>query len=154
LIDFNALDRIAQWVEEAVRMGAHVLAGGRAEPPCYMPTVLTNVPNTARITCEEAFGPVVVVEAYDAFEEAIEKVNATPYGLHSSLFTQDLREAFLAAREIHAGGVLINDVPTFRSDLMPYGGMKESGLNREGIRWAMEHMTDQKTICFNGVKLG
>lgn len=154
LIDYPALQRVDQWVQEAVAGGAKVLVGGKASPPFYEPTLLTNVPSESKLCCEEAFGPVVVLDTYDGIDEAIRKVNSTPYGLHMGIFTNDLQEAFHAAREIEAGGVMINDAPTFRSDLMPYGGMKESGLAREGIRWAMEHMTDPKVVCFNGIRLG
>lgn len=154
LIDYSALQRIDQWVREAVEGGAKLLTGGQSKPPFYVPTLLTNVHPEAKLCCEEAFGPVVVLETYDELDEAVQRVNNTPYGLHMGIFTNDLQEAFRAAREIQAGGVMINDVPTFRSDLMPYGGMKESGLAREGIRWAMEHMTDPKVVCFNGIRLG
>lgn len=154
VIDYDALQRITEWVKEAVSAGAKPVVGARSQPPFYLPTLLTETPPNARLNCEEVFGPVVSVQAYSDFEDAIAQANSTVYGLQMGIFTNDLQEAFRAARELQAGGVMINDSSAYRSDLMPYGGVKESGLSREGIRWAMEHMTNPKVVCFNGIRLG
>ncbi len=103
---------------------------------------------TAHISCEEVFGPVVAVYSYKRLEDAIEQANSTPYGLQAGIFTNDLPRAFSAAKKLQFGGVMINDVPTFRMDHMPYGGAKHSGLGREGPRYAMEEMTELKLICW------
>lgn len=149
LIHRDACDRVERDVQEAVAVGATVLTGGqRLGPTLYAPTVLQDVLRQARIAMEEAFAPVVLLMPYTTLEDAIELANATPYGLNAGIFTRDLQEALTAAREIVAGTVCINDVPTFRSDLMPYGGRKQSGLGREGVRFAMEEMTELKVVSF------
>lgn len=148
LISKQACDRVAEQVTKAIRDGAALMAGGkRLGDALYAPTVLDHVDVESALAREEAFAPLVLVTAYGSFDEAIALANSTPYGLNAGIFTNDLQEALLAAKDIDAGTVLINDVPTFRSDLMPYGGRKESGLGREGIRFAMEEMTDLKVVC-------
>lgn len=149
MIDSEALDRAAQWIGESGR----ALTGGRAEPPFYLPTVLVDVEPTARVSCSELFGPAVVVYRYRGVEEAIEMANSAPYGLQAGVFTQDLSEAFAFADRLEFGGAMVNEGPTFRSDLMPYGGAKESGLGREGARFAMQEMTELKVVGFNNVEL-
>lgn len=149
MIDPAATERVHDWVTEAIGGGAELLVGGRREGACYMPTLLANAPPAARIMCEEVFGPVIATTTYSDFEEVIERVNATPYGLQMSVFTQELGEAFRFARRVQAGGVIINDTPMVRSDMMPYGGNKESGIGREGVRWAIEAMTETKVVAFN-----
>lgn len=152
LISREACDRVTAWVDEARHAGATVLAGGnRLEGNLFAPTLLANVTRDARLAVEEAFAPLLILMPYTDLNDAIALANATPYGLNAGIYTGDLREAETAAREIVAGSVMINDVPSFRSDLMPYGGRKQSGLGREGIRFAMEEMTEKKVICFKSL---
>jgi glyceraldehyde-3-phosphate dehydrogenase (NADP+) len=149
LISREACDRIEQEVREAQRAGAVARIGGeRLGESLYAPTVLENVGRAARLACEEAFAPLLLIMPYATIEEAVELANATPYGLNAGIYTNDLREAWFAAREMIAGSVMVNDVPTFRSDLMPYGGRKQSGLGREGVRFTLEEMTATKVVCF------
>ncbi|MCX6607743.1 MAG: aldehyde dehydrogenase family protein [Acidobacteria bacterium] len=142
LISAGEAERVAAWVGEA---GGSVTKTGLAT---LAPTVLRDVAETARVFADEAFGPVVSVNRYTELDEAIGRVNASVYGLQASLFTRDLAAAFRAARRVHVGGFLINDVPQFRADQMPYGGVKQSGTGREGPRYAMEEMTERKLICW------
>jgi acyl-CoA reductase-like NAD-dependent aldehyde dehydrogenase len=109
---------------------------------------LTGVPPDVRICCQEVFGPVVVVDSYRTLEEAVEKVNDSAYGLQAGIYTRDIGRAFQAARRMEVGGVMINDIPTFRVDHMPYGGVKQSGTGREGPRYAVEEMSELKLICW------
>ena len=148
LIDEPAAIRVESWIREAVDSGARLLCGGKRRNATIEPAVLTNVPASARISCEEVFGPVVAVYRYQRLEDAIALANSTPYGLQAGLFTRDISRAFSTARRLHFGGVLINDIPTFRMDHMPYGGAKHSGLGREGPRYAIEEMTELKLICW------
>jgi acyl-CoA reductase-like NAD-dependent aldehyde dehydrogenase len=148
LIDEAAAIRVESWIREAVAQGARLLCGGNRRFATIEPTVLTDVPAWARISCEEVFGPVVAVYRYKSLDEAIALANSTPYGLQAGIFTRDLGRAFSAARKLNFGGVLINDVPTFRMDHMPYGGAKASGLGREGPRYAIEEMTEMKLIAW------
>jgi acyl-CoA reductase-like NAD-dependent aldehyde dehydrogenase len=148
LIDEAAAIRVESWIQEAVDSGARLLCGGKRRHATIDPAVLTNVPARARISCEEVFGPVVAVYVYDSLEQAIALANSTPYGLQAGIFTRDLTRAFAAARKLQFGGVLINDIPTFRMDQMPYGGAKHSGIGREGPRYAVEEMTELKLICW------
>lgn len=152
LISPDACARVAEAVETAKQAGATVLIGGeRVGRSAYAPTVLTEVDATSALAREEAFAPLLLLMSYRTFDEAITLANATPYGLNAGIYTNDLVEALRAAEEIDAGSVLINDVPTFRSDLMPYGGRKQSGLGREGVRFAMQEMTEPKLICFRRI---
>jgi glyceraldehyde-3-phosphate dehydrogenase (NADP+) len=140
------VDRVAEWVEEARELGATVLAGGAREDPFYRPTVLADVPQTARCWGEEVFGPVVSVGGYRDFHEAIRLANATRYGLHSAIFTNDLRKALGVQGWIEAGGVIVNDAPFYRAVQMPSGGSKDSGYGREGVAWAMREMTEPRLL--------
>ena len=142
-------DRVEAWIKEAVDLGGKLLVGGRREGNFIWPTVLEKVPKNARVVCQEVFGPVVVAEPVDTLEEAVAKANDTEYGLHAAIFTQDLDRAFKAARDLKFGGVMINDSTDFRVDYMPFGGYKKSGLWREGLRFAMEVMTEIKLVAFN-----
>lgn len=149
LIDGRACDRVAHAVEAARQFGATVRTGGeKLGPSQYAPTVLDGVGRDTPFALEEAFAPLVVLMPYSTLADAIALANGTPYGLNAGIYTNDLSEALTAAREIEAGTVMINDVPTFRSDLMPYGGRKQSGIGREGVRFAMEEMTELKVVCF------
>ena len=148
LIDEAAAKRVEEWIAEAVAKGAKPVTGGPRRFATIPPTILTDVPASCRISCEEVFGPVVAVYPYDDLDWAIAQVNDTPYGLQAGIFTSDLQRAFGAARKLRFGGVMINDVPMYRADHMPYGGVKESGLGREGPRYAIEEMTEMKLICW------
>ena len=141
--------RAAQWVEEAVAGGAALLCGGKRHGPLMEPTVLTETRPQMRVNCLEVFAPVVTVEPYTDFGEAIRRVNDSSFGLQAGLFTRDLKLAFAAYDQLEVGGVILGDVPTFRIDHMPYGGVKDSGLGREGLRYAIEEMTERKLLVVN-----
>jgi acyl-CoA reductase-like NAD-dependent aldehyde dehydrogenase len=153
VIDRDALDRVSAWVDEAVQAGAEVLTGGKREDPFYRPTVLASTTPEMKVRCEEIFGPVVTVGTYRNFEQAIEEVNGTRYGLQAGIFTSDVNRLLLAHRDIEVGGVIANDVSAFRADQMPYGGTKDSGAGREGLRWAMEEMSEPKILVLSEVPL-
>jgi len=148
LISETEAIRVEQWIGEAVAGGAQVVTGGKRKYATITPAILVNVPAACHISCQEAFGPVVAVYPYDNLEDAIAQANATPYGLQAGIFTRDLQRAFQAARKLEVGGVMINDIPMYRADHMPYGGVKESGTGREGPRYAIEEMTEMKLICW------
>jgi glyceraldehyde-3-phosphate dehydrogenase (NADP+) len=137
-------------VSEAVAAGAKVIAGGAAadtkSPRLFAPTILTNVPRDARICSEEAFAPVVIIERFSEFSTAIAAVNESRFGLQCGLFSNDLAHVRAAFDQLEVGGVIVNDVPTYRIDNMPYGGVKDSGLGREGVRWSMDEMTEIKLL--------
>ena len=129
------------WIQEAVTGGAEVATGGRREGPVVWPTVLIRARPEMRVVREEVFGPVVSVLETEDFEGALEAANATEYGLQVAVFTRDIGRALEAVRRLQFGGIIINDTPSFRADHMPYGGVKGSGLGREGVRYAIEEMT-------------
>jgi glyceraldehyde-3-phosphate dehydrogenase (NADP+) len=140
--------RLEGWIEEAKKMGAKVLCGGKREGAVLYPTVLIDVPENATIHKEEVFGPTVNLYPVGSLDEAIEKSNSLPFGLHTAIFTNDLNLAFKAAYKLECGGVMINDSTDYRLDSMPFGGVKYSGLGREGIKFALQEMTEPKVICF------
>ena len=142
LIDQREADRVKSWVDEAKQGGARVLTGDRLEGPVYWPTVLTDVTPDMRVVKEEVFGPVASVISYDSFEEALHAANDTEYGLQAAVFTRDIDRVFKAIKTLHFGGVIINDSPATRADQMPYGGTGKSGLGREGVKYAIEEMTN------------
>jgi len=144
LISQAAAERVGQWIEEAVAGGARLLCGGKRSGALFEPTVLTSTRSDQRVNCEEIFAPVVTVEPYGDFAEGLRRVNDTNYGLQAGVFTRDAKLLFEAYEELEVGGVIAGDVPTFRMDSMPYGGVKDSGLGREGIRYAIEEMTERK----------
>ena len=152
LVRSRELERVHQWVTEAAEAGATVLTGGRVHDEfatCYLPTVIENLPAATTLACSEVFGPVVVLQPYATFDEAIAMANDTPYtGLNAGVFTNDYRLALKAGRELTAGSVLINNSPTWRVDHMPYGGRGKSGSGREGPRYAVEEMTEVKLVVF------
>jgi acyl-CoA reductase-like NAD-dependent aldehyde dehydrogenase len=148
MIDEAEAIRVESWIQEAIQGGAQVVTGGKREHATLTPTVLLNVPAACRISCQEAFGPVLAVYPYEDLDQAVERANATPYGLQAGIFTSNLQRAFHAARKLEVGGVMIDDIPMFRADHMPYGGVKESGMGREGPRYAIEEMTELKLICW------
>jgi acyl-CoA reductase-like NAD-dependent aldehyde dehydrogenase len=139
-------DRILSWIEEARELGARVLTGGTLEGDILRPTVIAEPPPTAKVSCEEVFGPVCTVTPYDSLEEAIALANGTRFGLQAGVFTADLTAALRAARELEFGGVMINEAPTFRADQMPYGGLKDSGNTREGPAYAIREMTEERIV--------
>lgn len=149
VIDEGSAVRIQSWVDEAVAQGATVLCGGRRERAVVQPTVLAATRPGMKVEDEEIFGPVLTVNPYDAFDEAVARAADSRYGLQGGLFTQDLRRAFRAIEDWEVGGLMINDVPIYRIDSMPFGGWKESGTGREGTRYAMEDMSDIRHLVIN-----
>jgi glyceraldehyde-3-phosphate dehydrogenase (NADP+) len=149
VIDSVAADRIGEWIDEAMAAGARVLVGGQREGSVWRPTILSSVPASARVDCQEVFAPVIVLHRYSDVNDAIAAASASEYGLQAGIFTHDDRIIAAAVDRIEAGGIMINDVPTFRVDHMPYGGVKLSGFGREGIRYAIEEMTEMKLVVVN-----
>jgi acyl-CoA reductase-like NAD-dependent aldehyde dehydrogenase len=141
--------RAHDWVQEAVRGGARLLCGGHRKGSMLEPTVLTSTKPNMKVNCQEIFAPVVTVEPYTDFPSALKLVNNSPYGLQAGLFTRDAKLIFEAYEELELGGLIAGDVPTFRIDHMPYGGVKDSGLGREGLRYAIEEMTEPKLLVMN-----
>jgi acyl-CoA reductase-like NAD-dependent aldehyde dehydrogenase len=146
LISPSERDRVLAWVEEARAAGAEILTGGEIEGDLLRPTVVERPPPDGKLACEEAFGPVCTIEPYDALDEAIARANGTRYGLQAGIFTGALATALHAAGCLEFGGVTINEVPTFRADQMPYGGVKDSGNTREGPAWAVREMTEERLV--------
>ena len=144
--------RVEQWVNEAVSKGAKLLCGGKRRGVFYEPTVVTDVPKNCKLYHEEIFGPVVCLYPVANLEEAIEKANDVRYGLQAGIFTRDLPKAFQAVHRLDVGGVMVNDSSDYRIDGMPFGGVKDSGLGREGIRFAIQEMTEPKVVCFRVAK--
>ncbi|MEU6429975.1 aldehyde dehydrogenase family protein [Microbispora sp. NPDC046973] len=153
LVSEDAAVRVESWVNEAVSAGARLLAGGTRDGATIAPTVLADVPADAKVACEEVFGPVMIVQRVASVDEAFAAVNDSRYGLQAGVFTRSLDVAFRANRELEVGGVIIGDVPSYRADQMPYGGVKESGVGREGLRSAMEDYTYEKVMVLTGLTL-
>ena len=141
--------RAADWVQEAIRGGARLLCGGKRQGSMLEPTVLTGTKPDMKVNCQEIFAPVVTVEPYQDFAGALKELNSSPYGLQAGLFTRDAKLIFHAYEELEVGGLIAGDVPTFRVDHMPYGGIKDSGLGREGLRDAIQDMTEPKLLVMN-----
>jgi acyl-CoA reductase-like NAD-dependent aldehyde dehydrogenase len=141
LIDTRSTERVQDWIRQAVEAGATLVHGGGVADRVIEPTVLSNVPDGLPAWDEELFGPVVAVRTVPDLATAYDVVNASRYGLHASVFTASLENAFTAIDRLEVGGVVINEVPGFRSDVMPYGGVKDSGAGREGPRFAIEELT-------------
>jgi acyl-CoA reductase-like NAD-dependent aldehyde dehydrogenase len=148
LITVQEAERVENWIGEAVRAGAKLLTGGSRQRATVEPAVLADVPAQAKISCQEAFGPLVAINRYATLDEAIAMVNASDFGLQAGMYTRDIGKAFRAAREVHVGGFLINEVPAYRLDQMPYGGVKLSGTGREGPKYAIEEMTETKLVVW------
>jgi acyl-CoA reductase-like NAD-dependent aldehyde dehydrogenase len=146
VIDEDARERILSWIEEARSAGADILTGGELDGDLIRPTVIANAAPELKVSCEEVFGPICTVTAYDSLGEAIELANGTRYGLQAGVFTTDLRTALRAASELEFGGVTVNEAPTFRADQMPYGGVKASGNTREGPAYAVREMTEERVV--------
>jgi acyl-CoA reductase-like NAD-dependent aldehyde dehydrogenase len=149
MINEDAARRAASWIEEAVRGGAKIAAGGTRNGSFLEPTVLTHTRPDMKVSCQEVFAPIVTVEPYDQFDDAIRRLNDSPYGLQAGLFTRDARLLFKAFEELEVGGVIAGDMSSFRIDHMPYGGVKESGMGREGLRYAIEEMTEPRILVLN-----
>jgi acyl-CoA reductase-like NAD-dependent aldehyde dehydrogenase len=146
VIDDAARERIMDWIEEARLSGAEILTGGTLDGDLIRPTVVANPPAQAKVSCEEVFGPVCTLSAYDSLEEAVRLANGTRFGLQAGIFTSDVRSALWAARELEFGGVTVNEAPTFRADQMPYGGTKDSGNTREGPASAVRELTEERLV--------
>jgi len=143
--------RLAGWIDDAAKRGAKILCGGKREGRMLEATVVEETPRDCALYAEEAFGPVVLLSQFDHFDEALDEVNDSKFGLQCGIFTRDIQRAHKAWDTLEVGGVLINEVPSFRVDNMPYGGVKDSGLGREGIRYAMEDMSEIRLMV---VRLG
>jgi acyl-CoA reductase-like NAD-dependent aldehyde dehydrogenase len=141
--------RVVQWIDEAVSEGAEVVTGGNRDGSLVQPTILRQVNHDMKVVCQEVFGPVLTVATYEDIDDAIKLSNQSDYGLQSGIFTTDLNVAMKAAKQFRTGGVIINDASTFRADAMPYGGIKNSGIGREGPRFAIDELTELKTIIMN-----
>jgi acyl-CoA reductase-like NAD-dependent aldehyde dehydrogenase len=148
LISENEVKRAKAWIEEAIANGARLAYGSESRERILEPTILLNVSSNEKISCQEAFAPVVHVNPFEDFSEALNLVNESEYGLQAGVYTNNIQHAFRAIKELEVGGVMINDIPTFRVDNMPYGGVKMSGMGREGIQYAVEEMTEQKLVSF------
>ncbi len=148
MISIAAAERAESWIQEALNRGGQLICGGSREGALLAPAVLRDVPHECRVCSEEAFAPLVVINAVEDLDEAIAMVNDSRYGLQAGIYTTDLHSALEAAKRIQVGGVMINEAPTFRVDHMPYGGVKGSGLGREGLKYAVEEMTEIRLVCF------
>lgn len=148
LITEKEAERVESWIGEATAAGARLLTGGARRRATLEPAILADVPPGVRLSCREAFGPVVAVNSYHTLDDAISEVNRSDYGLQAGIYTSDMKKAFRAARQVHVGGFLINDVPQYRLDHMPYGGVKLSGTGREGPKYAIEEMTEMKLVSW------
>jgi len=146
MISESEARRLDTWIQEAVAAGATLLCGGKREGAMLEATLLENAPRTCNAVVEEAFGPLAILSKFSDFNEAIEEVNDSKFGIHAGVFTRDLFKMFDAWDRMDVGGVVINDVPSYRVDNMPYGGVKDSGIGREGIRFAMEDMTEIRNL--------
>ena len=151
LINTGERDRVAEWVQEAAGSGARIAAGGViGEDGVLAPTLIDGATPDMKVCELEVFGPVVAVVRYDDYEDALRMANDTRYGLQAAVFTPDIDKALRAARVLDFGGVLVNEVPTFRADQQPYGGLRDSGNTREGPAWSVRDMTEERLIIFNG----
>jgi acyl-CoA reductase-like NAD-dependent aldehyde dehydrogenase len=141
--------RLESWIDDAVDAGARIVAGGRRDGAVVWPTVLEDVPPGVQLDCSEAYGPVMSLYRIASLDDAIDRANAVDYGLHAAIFTESLRDAFTAVRRLTVGAVIVNDSTDYRLDVMPFGGTKHSGIGREGIRFAIQEMTETRVVCLN-----
>ncbi|MDT2046797.1 aldehyde dehydrogenase [Priestia aryabhattai] len=148
MINISEAERVEKWIHEAVEAGAKVVCGGQREGAILQPTVITEAKQTLPLNCKEAFAPIVTITPYEQLEEAITLVNNSEYGLQAGVYTTSIRKAFYATENLQVGGVMINDIPTYRVDQMPYGGVKNSGTGREGIKYSIDEMTELKLVNF------
>jgi acyl-CoA reductase-like NAD-dependent aldehyde dehydrogenase len=149
MIDEKNVGRVQSWIDASINEGANVLTGGKANGRFFQPTVIENAPRTSFVCSREAFAPLVAIFKIGSFKKAVDAVNDSEYGLQAGVFTNNFERALYAFENIEAGGVIINDVPTYRIDHMPYGGVKASGLSREGVRYAIEDMTEMRLMVVN-----
>ncbi|QGQ44994.1 aldehyde dehydrogenase family protein [Metabacillus sediminilitoris] len=149
LISRGEAERVLGWIEETKYSEATIVTGGKLQDGILEPTIITDADHSLKVSCQEAFAPVVIVNKVSSVEEAIGQVNDSRFGLQAGIYTNNVKNALYASRELHVGGVMINDVPTYRVDQMPYGGVKESGTGREGIKYALEEMTEMKLVVWN-----
>lgn len=149
LINEDAARRNIEWIEEAVRGGAKVLCGGTRNGATVMPTILTNTTAGMLVSCMEIFGPVVTVEKFSDYDGALAEINRSDFGLQAGLFTRDFTRITRAFETLEVGGLMVGETPTFRIDHMPYGGVKDSGLGREGLRYVIEEMTEPRLLAIN-----
>ncbi|MEH7384451.1 aldehyde dehydrogenase family protein [Bacillus sp. JJ1521] len=149
LITHGDVERSLQWIHEATSSGAKIAAGGIAEGNILLPTIIADADEDMKVSCQEVFAPIVIVNKVASVEEAIQKVNDSRYGLQAGIYTNNIQTALNTIDELHVGGVMVNDIPTFRVDNMPYGGVKESGNGREGLKYAVEEMTELKLVVWN-----
>ena len=149
MISENEAQRAEAWIQEAVQQGAKVICGGKRHGAVLEPTILVDVKPEMKVVCEEVFAPVFTIVPYDDIDDAFRQAQDSNYGLQAGLFTSDLQLALRAAHELHFGGVIINDVSTYRADVMPYGGVKDSGIGKEGPHYALEEMTDEKLVVID-----
>jgi len=152
MIDTGNAERIESWVQEAIQGGADLIVGGNREGSFYDATVLTGVDPKTPLACQEAFGPILVVESYTDFQQALDSINDSEFGLQAGIFSNQLDKSLRAFNQLEVGGVVLNDVPTFRVDNMPYGGIKDSGFGREGIKYTIEEMTEIKLLVMNNYR--
>ncbi|MFB9184971.1 aldehyde dehydrogenase family protein [Dactylosporangium sucinum] len=152
LIDEAAAGRVQSWVQEAVAAGARILTGGERDGATMAPTVLAGAPDDCRVNADEVFGPVLTLAPVDDVDEAFARINASRFGLQAGVFTHDLRTAFRASADLDVGGVIVGDVPSYRADQLPYGGVKDSGTGREGVRAAMDDLTEARTLVLTGIR--
>jgi acyl-CoA reductase-like NAD-dependent aldehyde dehydrogenase len=151
MITLKEAERVEAWIKEAVETGARVITGGEREGAVMAATIVADVKPQMRVSCEELFGPAVAVTPIETIDEAIRITNDSKYGLGAGVFTRDINSAWRFAREVQSGTIQINWTPLWRADLMPYGGFKGSGIGREGPRYAIEEMTEVKTVVFHGI---
>jgi acyl-CoA reductase-like NAD-dependent aldehyde dehydrogenase len=149
LIDEHAAKRVEAWVNEAVAQGAKLLAGGTRHGAAYEPTLLAGVAPTMKVVCEEVFGPVATVQTFTDLEPLYARINEGQYGLHVGIFTKSLPVAFEAIRRLRVGGVIVNGTSTWRTDQLAYGGIKASGIGREGPKFSIRDMTEERLVVFN-----
>ncbi|MGE3991884.1 aldehyde dehydrogenase family protein [Pseudorhodoplanes sp.] len=148
-IEEAAARRVEQWVKEAVSGGAKLLAGGKRDGAVMQPTVLASVNAGMKVVCEEVFGPVISIMPYDDIDAVFENISASRFGLQCGLFTQSAPLAIKAVKKLRTGGIIVNGTSTWRPDQLPYGGVKDSGIGREGPRYAIRDMTDERLVVFN-----
>jgi acyl-CoA reductase-like NAD-dependent aldehyde dehydrogenase len=146
MISESEAERIEEWLESAKQAGATVLCGGTRKGAMMQATLVENVADDQRLRNEEAFGPIAILSPFEDFDDALREVNDSAYGLQAGVFTRDIYRAHRAWDELEVGGVLIGEAPSWRVDHMPYGGVKDSGLGREGIRWSMQDMTEPRLL--------
>jgi acyl-CoA reductase-like NAD-dependent aldehyde dehydrogenase len=149
MITDAAAEKADRWIKDAVAEGARLLVGGRREGRMLWPTILADTRPDMKVMCEEAFAPLVSIVVYQDFDEALRLLADSPYGLQAGIYTQDIRKAFAAVKKVDVGGLMVNDTSIFRVDHMPYGGNRMSGIGREGVRFAIEEMTNLRMVCFN-----